>query len=237
MKIILKEFPAANYNQYQFPYCIYAIKESHDVYHDIYAKGFLPYSNDLEMEEEIYYLAKSVRIPLLEHHFNYKQNNILNKLSKKYDESGFCFEIKEKDELINQDYFIAWCLNNAKNDFLSPERLQYILSRPYLKEILEISYQKKTLAYILPIHTYKDFFHVWFSFYDTKIAENDFGKMILLKTISWCKSTGYEYFYIGTCYNLTAFYKLTLSPQAEFFTGNGWSRDVSSLKKILLTSV
>ena len=64
MRLIYKEHQGISYQKYEFPYCIYAIKEPTDRYVDLYSKGFLPYTNDFSINDEIYYLARSVRIDL-----------------------------------------------------------------------------------------------------------------------------------------------------------------------------
>lgn len=231
MKILYKEYSSVNYTSYQFPYCIYAIREPGDDYTSIYSQGFLPYSNDLERREEIFYLARSIRIDLKLHKNNYKQNNIHNKLNGIYNPAGLAIKLVPKLALEKDPEFFGWCLKHAKNGFLQPDRLKYILDRPYLKDVLEISYEGKMLARVLIISENKDFIHVWFSFYDTQVDVSDFGKWIILKVIDWSKNQGYRHFYIGTCYPPTGFYKLTLSSSTEYFDGEQWDADVSKLKK------
>lgn len=234
MKIIYKEFSVVNYKEYQFPYCVYAIKEQGDHIADIYERGFLPYSNDLAEEKEIYYLARSIRIQLEKPFFNYKQNNILNKFRAVFKDENLCFSLLKKEELINNADFRNWCIQNARGHFLSSERLVYILSRPYLKDILTISYEGKTLAYLLLIHEPGVFAHVWFSFYNLSLPHNDTGKWILLKTMLWLSQNHYPLFYIGTCYSKPAFYKLMLSTRSSYFDGEKWNEDIHSLKNKLL---
>lgn len=237
MKIVYKEHDSIDYSNYHFPYCIYCLKEKKDNYNDIYKNGFLPYTNDLDVDDEIYYLARSVRIDLNTKLWNYKQKNVLNKMRKIYDDDNFKIELNDKSLYLNDASFKSWCLQNAKNDFLSQERLAYILSRPYLEKIMKISHGSDTLAYLFIVTDDDNFLHVWYSFYDLSKNVNDFGKWILLKTIEWCKNTGYNYFYIGTCYSKSALYKLTLSSFTTYYNGNEWIENTSKLKKKLLDGV
>ena len=52
MRLLFKENENINYAQYEFPYCVYAIKEKNDLYTDIYKQGFLPYTNDFSISRE-----------------------------------------------------------------------------------------------------------------------------------------------------------------------------------------
>lgn len=234
MKIIYKENQNIDYTQYQFPYCVYCIKEQADSYQDIYAKGFLPYSNDLTIQDEIYYLARSIRVDLNTKLWNYKQRNVFNKMGKLFDNESLSITLENKENFVADHAFKVWCMQNAKNDFLTEERFAYILSRPYLEKIIKISYNKEILAYLFVVTDEQNFLHVWYSFYDLSKDINDFGKWILLKTIEWCKSQNYAYFYIGTCYSKSALYKLTLSPFTAYYDGNEWVENTSELKKQLL---
>jgi len=235
MKFQFKEYSGIDYSNYAFPYCVYCIKEENDNYSSIYSKGFLPYTNDLQEKEEIYYLARSVRIELKNDLWNYKQKNILNKFSKIYNNDFIKIELHKKETFLSDRSFENWCLNNAKDKFLTVERLNYIKSRPYLKEIMSISYKDNVLAYLFILNENFNFIHIWYSFYDLTKNQNDFGKWILLKVIEWSKKQDYQYLYIGTCYSISAFYKLTLSLFTTYFNGIEWTDKISDLKKILLT--
>ncbi len=231
MRLIYKEHKGISYQKYEFPYCVYAVKETNDRYTDLYSKGFLPYSNDLSINDEIYYLARSVRIDLQQENlFNYKQNNVINKFRKLFPNEEISIRMVDKEQFTNDPIFIRWCLVYAKDHFLKEERLQYILSRPYLRQIMQIWHQDRLLAQLFPIIEDQELFHIWFNFYDTTIKENDFGKWILLQTLQYAKQADFKHYYIGTCYGNKAFYKLTLSPHTSYFNGEGWNEDIRGLK-------
>jgi leucyl-tRNA---protein transferase len=231
MRLIFKEHKGILYQKYEFPYCVYAIKESMDSYADLYSKGFLPYSNDFDIQDEIYYLARSIRIDLqCEPLFCFKQKNIFNKFQKVFPFSEIAIQLIDKNLIVEDPEFINWCIIHAKDHFLSEDRLRYILSRPYLKQIMQIKHKDCVLAYLFPIIEAKTLFHIWFSFYDNTISLNDFGKWIILQTIKYAQEHGFKEYYIGTCYGITAFYKLTLSPKTFYFNGEYWDQRVSELR-------
>lgn len=238
MRLIYKEHQGISYQKYEFPYCIYAIKEPTDRYVDLYSKGFLPYTNDFSINDEIYYLARSVRIDLQQETlFNYKQKNLFNKLRNLFPDNEITISLVDKERFINDPIFIRWCIVYAKDHFLTEERLQYILSRPYLRQIMQIWHKDRLLANLFLISEDEALFHIWFNFYDTTITQSDFGKWILLQTIMYARRVGYKHYYIGTCYGNKAFYKLTLSPHTSYFNGEGWDLNIEKLKKNIISSL
>ena len=63
MKIFRSE-SFVDYKTYTFNYATYCIKEDQSELPEIYAQGFLPYSNNINLQEETYYLARSLRVDL-----------------------------------------------------------------------------------------------------------------------------------------------------------------------------
>ena len=63
MKIFYSEY-LAQYASYTFSYAVYCLKEKDEELPLILEKGFLPYTNDLTIKKDVFYLARSVRISL-----------------------------------------------------------------------------------------------------------------------------------------------------------------------------
>ena len=63
MKKILSE-DRIDYQNYRFGYCINIILEEDDSIEKAFERGYLPYTGNAKNTEEIYYLARSVRINL-----------------------------------------------------------------------------------------------------------------------------------------------------------------------------
>jgi len=53
-----------DYSTYTFNYAIYCIKEAQNELPKIYEKGFLPYTGNLKIAADIFYLARSLRVNL-----------------------------------------------------------------------------------------------------------------------------------------------------------------------------
>ena len=63
MKKILSE-DRIDYQNYRFGYCVNIILEEDDSIEKAFDRGYLPYTVNAKNTEEIYYLARSVRINL-----------------------------------------------------------------------------------------------------------------------------------------------------------------------------
>ena len=63
MKKILSE-DRTDYQNYRFGYCVNIILEEDDSIEKAFERGYLPYTGNAKNTEEIYYLARSVRINL-----------------------------------------------------------------------------------------------------------------------------------------------------------------------------
>ena len=63
MKIIFSEHQTI-YSSYTFSYGVYCIREDKDELVHIYEMGFLPFTGDLDIKKEAFYLARSLRIAL-----------------------------------------------------------------------------------------------------------------------------------------------------------------------------
>ena len=63
MKIFFSE-NNVDYGTYTFNYAIYAQKESMAELTEIYDKGFLPYTGNINIESDLFYLARSLRVDL-----------------------------------------------------------------------------------------------------------------------------------------------------------------------------
>ena len=61
---IFKSESFVDYSTYTFNYAIYCIKEDQSEIPEIYNKGFLPYSNNMDLKFETYYFARSLRVDI-----------------------------------------------------------------------------------------------------------------------------------------------------------------------------
>lgn len=230
MKIFLSE-NTVDYTTYTFNYAIYCVKESMGELSDIYEKGFLPYSADLRIEKDIFYLARSLRVDT-ERFEDSSENRRINRAVAPL---GVELEVIPKDKFNLQDpNFKAFCERYINerigDDNMSTERLDYILSREIGTHIFRFYNIEKELGYVFGVMN-NDMLHYWFAFFDTEyMRSHSLGKWIMWRTIRWAADNNKKHVYLGTAYKNSALYKIRDHKGLAFYDGSGWNTDVNLLK-------
>lgn len=235
MKIFLSE-SITDYNTYTFNYAAYCIKESQVELPDIYAKGFLPYSNNIEIEPEIYYLCRSLRVDLATF-VDSSENRRVNRKMEDFDIQ--IRAIPKADFDLESSAFQQFCFKYAaerfSNNAMSQERLDYILNRPSATHVIEYTSKGELLGYIWAVIE-GSMLHYWYAFFETKyLQSHPIGKWMMWRTIRWAKETGLSHIYLGTCYGTKSLYKVRDFKALEYFNGSFWSKDTKYLKQLCKT--
>lgn len=235
MRIFFSEYNT-NYSTYTFSYAVYCIKERQEELPDIYARGFLPYTGDLSLQEDTFYMARSLRINLA--HFKSSSEN--RRVDRKIQPLEIQMEIQPRVSFSLQDTsFRRFCTAYAEERFsggsMGSDRLQYVLDHNTLTHIFTFRSTDKIYGYVFAAIE-GDMLHYWFSFYDTEyMRSHSLGKWMMWKVIDWAQQQQLSYVYIGTCYREKSLYKVRDHKGAEFFDGSGWNNDVERLKKLCKT--
>jgi len=228
MKIFLSE-SLVDYSTYTFNYAVYCIREERNELPQIYNKGFLPYSNDVDLKYETYYLARSLRLDLERFKETSENRRVLKKIAPL--NPGFK-KISIDDFDIENKAFQDFCFDFAEKRFsepLSRERLQYILHTKSISDIFEFSLGDKTVGYVIAIIE-KDMLHYWFAFFDLDYPEYSLGKYMMFSVINWAFQNGLKHVYLGTSYGNKSLYKVRDFKGLSFFDGNHWNPDMKLLK-------
>ncbi len=228
MKIFRSE-SFVDYKTYTFNYANYCIKEHQQELPEIYAKGFLPYSNDTDLEEETYYLARSLRVDLKA----FKESSENRRVARKIEPLSPSFKvIPIEDFNIDNADFKTYCLNFANKRFSEPiseERLNYILHAKSISHIFQFEIAAKTVGYVISIIE-QGSLHYWFAFFDLDQQAFSLGKWMMFSVIKWAHDQQLEQVYLGTCYGEKSLYKVRDFKGLSYFDGNQWNSDVKSLK-------
>jgi len=228
MKIFRSE-SFVDYKTYTFNYATYCIKENQSELPEIYAKGFLPYSNDVDLEVETYYLARSLRVDLAV----FKPSSENRRVGRKMEELQPSFEvIPLKDFEINDPDFKSYCLEFARKRFsepLSAERLDYILAAKSISHVFKFNIGDKTVGYVISIIV-NGSLHYWFAFFDLEFQSYALGKWMMFSVINWAYEQEMNYVYLGTCYGEKSLYKVRDFKGLSYFDGNQWDSNMKTLK-------
>ncbi len=228
MKIFRSE-SFVDYSTYTFNYAMYCIKEKQKEIPEIYEKGFLPYSNDTQLQIETYYLARSLRVDLANFSDSSENRRVLKKIADQQPDFKV-IPIAEFD--LNKPQFQDFCLDFSKQRFseaLSKERLLYILKNKSMTHIFEFSLQQKKVGYVITIIE-NGTLHYWFAFFELDFQEFSLGKWMMFSVIQWAKENELQYVYLGTCYGEKSLYKVRDFKSLSFYDGNQWNTDMKLLK-------
>ncbi len=230
MKVFFSEHNV-DYKSYTFAYANYALREGNEAIGPIYEKGFLPYSANTEIKDEVFYMARSLRVDLS----RFEDTSENRRVNRQIEPLEIKLEIIEKENFdLSSEEFIKFCTKYINErigeDNMTIDRWKYILSRPLATHLLKFSNAEHTMGYVLAALN-ADMLHYWFAFFETNFMKtHSLGKWIMWKTISWAKENGLKHVYLGTAYKPAALYKIRDHKGLEFWDGNVWNQDVKLLK-------
>lgn len=235
MKILFSEYQT-DYSSYTFSYAVYCVKESQEELPEIYERGFLPYTGDPDWKDDVFYLARSLRVNLAE----FKSLSENRRVDRKMEPLQAEMLVQKKEEVdTTQAEFVSFCTNYAEERFaggsMDTQRLQYVLSRQLISHIFTFRNAEQTLGYVFAIIA-GNTLHYWYSFYETEyMRSHSLGKWMMWKVIDWAQAQGLEYVYIGTCYREKSLYKVRDHKGAEFYDGIRWNSNLELLKQLCRT--
>lgn len=232
MKVLFSEYQT-DYSSYTFSYAVYCVKENQKELPEIYERGFLPYTGDPDWKEDVFYLARSLRVNLSE----FKTLSENRRIDRKAEPLQIEMQVLPKPE-VDTDHpeFISFCTDYAEERFsggsMDTSRLKYVLDRELISHIIIFRNSQGTLGYVFAIIA-NDILHYWYSFYDTEyMYSHSLGKWMMWKVIEWAQTQGLSHVYIGTCYREKSLYKVRDHKGAEFFDGIRWNTDLELLKHL-----
>jgi hypothetical protein len=221
------------YQKYQFGYCEWLESTTGNDLEEAYTGGFLPWSGDPQDPRHLFYMARSLRADM--------QSLSLDK-KRRYDHREWqsfqlarkCLE-KEKflSEYGNGALQLAqtWMKQRFGDAYLQPDRLRYILGKPFLRHILTWSDQSRLKAFALVVREAWGA-HYWYVFYDNDPSRPcPPGHGYMIDFLEWVGDQNLQYAYLGTAYGRKSLYKSRGITGVEFWDGNEWSADKGKLAR------
>jgi arginyl-tRNA--protein-N-Asp/Glu arginylyltransferase len=227
MKLLFSE-QNSDYENYQFPYAVWAIPEGDETPADIFNAGFLPSSRFLDR----FYLCRQVRVNLPKFKASSENRRILRK------GAGIKVELVTRDQFDytpdRRKFFKTYADIKFGKDVMSFERMDALFSSPIISHLLLFSDPEagKEVG-VATLYLEKDALaFYYYAFYDLNYYSRNLGMYMMTSAVKEFAARGLRHLYLGTCYSEHALYK-TQFAGAEFFNGFRWSNDLHELKYIL----
>jgi GNAT superfamily N-acetyltransferase len=224
---------AADYASLRFSYGLFAEWQPGDDPGAFWDAGFLPWSGDPAEPRHLFYMARSLRVPLaaLRHdkkHRYQMRRPPLDRLQLEISPPG-----GPCASLLPVATLQAWMRARFGDRSLAPERLAYILAKPFLNTLLTARLDGEPVAQALVCRG-GDAAHYWYAFYDyPRHAGRSLGKWLLTAFLRWAGAEGLRHAYLGTVYDAAAAYKFQGLAAAEFWDGARWNPDIEHLRRLL----
>jgi leucyl-tRNA---protein transferase len=204
-----------------------------------YGAGHLPYSGDPAEPRHLFYHARSLRVDLAALRLDKK---------RRHDQRGWsghglrrehggkaAFLARHGDAA--QRLAFEWMASRFGMPYMSAQRLEYVLAKPFLQDVLAW-YRESTLAAFALIVRGEGAAHYWFAFYEHYPAPaapesaSAPGHGYLVDFLEWAAESGHSHAYLGTGYGLKSRYKSRGISGVEFHDGSGWCADKAALARL-----
>ncbi len=227
MKLLFSE-QNADYENYQFPYAVWAMPEAGETPADVFDAGFLPSSRYLDR----FYLCRQVRVRLAKFSPSSENRRILRK------GKGIGVELVPREKFDytpeRRTFFKTYADIKFGKDVMSCERLDALFAAPIISHLLVFT-DPETGREIGVATLYLEgraLAFYYYAFYDLNYYARNLGMFMMTSAVALFAERGVRQLYLGTCYSQTALYK-TQFAGAEFFNGFRWSGDLDELKFII----
>lgn len=227
MKLLFSE-QNSDYENYQFPYAIWAVPEAGETPADIFNAGFLPSSRFLDR----FYLCRQVRVNLREFTPSSENRRILRKGKDIKVELVPRAQFDYTPE--RRKFFKTYADIKFGNDVMTYERLDSLFSTPIISHLLvftDVATNREVGVATLYVEAQALVFY-YYAFYDLNYYARNLGMYMMTSAAALFAERGVRHLYLGTCYSRTALYK-TQFAGAEFFNGFRWSGNLDELKFII----
>jgi arginyl-tRNA--protein-N-Asp/Glu arginylyltransferase len=227
MKLLFSE-QNSDYENYQFPYAVWAFPETGETPADIFNAGFLPSSRNLDR----FYLCRQVRVNLAKLKPSSENRRILRK------GAGIDVKLVPRDKFDytpeRRQFFKTYADIKFGKDVMTFERLDALFAAPIISHLLvftDAATGKEAGVVTLYLEG-KSLAFYYYAFYDLNYYARNLGMFMMTSAAALFAERGCKNLYLGTCYSDNALYK-TQFAGAEFFNGFRWSDDLDELKFII----
>ena len=227
MKLLFSE-TNSNYENYQFPYAVWAVPEKGETPADVFDVGFLPSSRQLDR----FYLCRQIRVDL----GKFKPSSENRRIMRKGKGIGVELVARDKFDFTpeRREFFKTYADIKFGKDVMTFERLDALFAAPIISHLLVFTDNEtgKEVGVATLYVEGKSLAFYYYAFYDLNYYARNLGMFMMTSATAHFAEAGVKHLYLGTCYSETALYK-TQFAGAEFFNGFRWSNNLEELKFII----
>ena len=227
MKLLFSE-AQADYARYLYPYVIWAVPEGAETPADLFSRGFLPASPQLDR----FYLCRNVRVDLQ----RYKPSSENRRILRKGMDIGVALVTRDAFDYTpeRRERWKRYADHRFGADVMSHDRLDRLMSGPVISHLLCFTNGTTgaevgtALLYVEPPRLA----FYYYAFYDLEFLSRNLGMYMMTRAVQTFVERGVAHLHLGTCYSERALYK-TQFEGVEFFNGHRWSDRLDELKHML----
>lgn len=227
MKLLFSE-SKPDYNNYVFPYAIWAFPEPGETPAELFNSGFLPSSRELDR----FYLCRQVRIALSKFQPSSENRRILRK------GEGITHSLLPRAEFDytgeRREFYKNYADIKFGKDIMSYERLDFLFAGRITSHVLiftDAASGKEIGAVTLYLQP-GELAYYYYGFYDLNYYGRNLGMYMMTRAVGLFAEQSFRFLYLGSCYSQNALYK-TQFCGAEFFNGFCWSSNLEELKYLI----
>jgi arginyl-tRNA--protein-N-Asp/Glu arginylyltransferase len=227
MKLLFSE-ARPDYGHYIFPYVVWAFPEAGETPSDLFGRGFLPSSRDLDR----FYLCRQVRVDLRNYIPSSENRRILRK------GEGIRATLIPRTEFDytpeRRDFYKSYADSRFGQEVMPEERLDSLFHSPITSHLLVFT-EPQSGGELGAVTLYLEppgLAYYYYAFYDLAGLSRNLGMFMMTAAVALLAERGFTHLYLGSCYHRNALYKTQFSG-LEFFNGVRWSTNIEELKHLI----
>jgi arginyl-tRNA--protein-N-Asp/Glu arginylyltransferase len=227
VKLLFSE-AAPDYEHYIFPYAVWAFPEPGEMPADLFNRGFLPSSRNLER----FYLCRQVRVALAQFRPSSENRRILRK------GQGLAATLLPRAKFDytpqRREFYKTYADAKFGAEVMSYERLDALFQGRIISHLLLFT-DAGTGAELGTVTLYLEppaMAYYYYAFYNLAYLSRNLGMFMMTWAVAEFARRGFGFLYLGSCYRQNALYK-TQFKGAQFFNGLQWSANLQELKYLI----
>ncbi|KAA3613818.1 MAG: hypothetical protein DWQ05_16210 [Calditrichaeota bacterium] len=227
MKIVFSEYKS-DYQNYIFPYAVWAFPEDNETPASLFAHGFLPATRDMDR----YYMCRQIRVRLNAFSASSENRRILRKgeniNARLIPIANFDYTPERRNS------YKTYADIKFGKDIMTYKRLDSLFNSKIITHLLVFSdtEQDKEIGTATLFIESNELVYYYYAFYDLNYYARNLGMYMMTAATKYFAEQNSTFLYLGTCYTKNALYKIQFKG-SEFFTGFSWSSDLRELKFLI----